>query len=251
MANNSMRTIEHTRTDPRFNWLNALFMILVVMIVAGCSTAASETGVAVSMAASDVTKAESISTQTMTPTISLPPPTATVAHTPSPPPPRTSTATLTEIPTSTNTPTVTPPPPTPSGEEAIYFYAILNKSDDPKQCDYIAVAINTGIWRTGDVAADLKTALRSMFVKRQYFGALYNPAYLSNISVQSVDFKSFTGEISIRLAGTYVRSGDSCDDGRVRAQIWSTIRQFPEVKTIDILLNGNLLGDILAPGRKR
>lgn len=127
----------------------------------------------------------------------------------------------------------------------------MNKSDDPKDCDYIAVRINTGMRRTGDVTADVKTALRSLFVKRQYYGSLSNPVYLSNISVQSVDFKTFTGEVSVLLTGSYVRSGDSCDDGRVRAQIWSTIRQFPEVKSIFILLNGNLLGDILAPGRKK
>jgi hypothetical protein len=53
------------------------------------------------------------------------------------------------------------------------------------------------------------------------------------------------------LTGTYVRTAHICDDGRVRPQIWSPIRQFPEVKSIYILLNGNLLGDVLAPGRKQ
>ena len=127
----------------------------------------------------------------------------------------------------------------------------MDQSDDPKKCEYIAVRINTGRWRTGDVATDVKTALNSLFVKRQYYGSLSSPVYLSNISVESVSFKAFTGEVDVRLMGTYVRSGDPCDDGKVRAQIWSTIRQFPEVKSIFILLNGNLLGDILAPGRKR
>jgi hypothetical protein len=99
------------------------------------------------------------------------------------------------------------------------------------------------------VALDVATALKNLFVKRQYIAGLYNPAYLSNIIVDKVDFKPYQGIISVRLLGTYVRSGDRCDDRRVREQVWRTIRQFPGVKTVDILLNGNLLGDILATGK--
>jgi hypothetical protein len=108
------------------------------------------------------------------------------------------------------------------------------------------IPINTGQYRTGDVAADVATALRSLFVKREFIAGLYNPVFRSNLYVDSVDFKPFSGLVSIRLSGTYVRSDDRCDTPRVRAQIWATIRQFKGIKTIDILLNGNLLGDILA-----
>lgn len=176
------------------------------------------------------------------------PPTATFSPVPS--------ATLTptrpsptETPFPSPTPTLTSLPPTPSGDEAIYIYLIQQDTGGLIQCGKTGdsvIKVNTGIWRSGDVAADVATALRSLFVKRQWIAGLYNPAYLSNINVTSVDFKPFQGLISIRLAGTYVRSGDRCDDARVRAQVWSTIRQFPGIKTIDILLNGNLLGDILA-----
>jgi hypothetical protein len=69
------------------------------------------------------------------------------------------------------------------------------------------------------------------------------------MDVQSVEIKKFDGSALVNLAGTYVRSDDRCDDSRVRAQVWSTIRQFPEVKTVKVLLNGNLLGDILATGK--
>jgi len=182
------------------------------------------------------------------------PPTATEIPTTSNTPTKvntpTSTNTSTVTATVTPSPTATQPPPTPSGDDAIYIYAIQDQSDDPKACDFIAVRLNTGVWRTGDTGSDIKSALRSLFVKRQYFGALENPAYLSNITVDSVEFKAYSGLVAIRLSGTYVRSGDRCDDSKVRAQVWTTIRQFPEVKTIDILLNGNLLGDILATGRK-
>jgi hypothetical protein len=108
------------------------------------------------------------------------------------------------------------------------------------------VAANTGLRRTGDVEADVRTALGRLFFKRQWFGKLVNPVYLSNLSVADVVFNESTGEVSVNLEGTYVRSGDRCDEGRVRAQIWTTIRQFKGIKTVYILLNENLLGDILS-----
>jgi hypothetical protein len=147
------------------------------------------------------------------------------------------------------TPTSTLPPPTPAGDDAIYVYYIEMGTGGPVACDDSLVALNTGVARSGDIEADVRTALLRLFVKQQYSGKLVNPAYLSNIQVDSVKFKAYDGIISIRLSGTYVRSGDRCDDSRVRAQVWTTIRQFSGIKTVDILLNGNLLGDILATGK--
>jgi hypothetical protein len=109
------------------------------------------------------------------------------------------------------------------------------------------IKINTGAWRSGDNATDIAAALRRLLVKSKYLGGLYNPAYLSNMSVVQVDFSPSSGLATVDLAGTYVRSGDRCDDARVHDQIWSTIRQFPGVKGNPLIrLNGNLLGDILA-----
>ena len=163
------------------------------------------------------------------------------------------TSTLTPVPTETQTPTpsetptATLPPPTPSGEDAIYIYYLQRDNDGPVGCGDTLVKINTGQWRTGDIAQDTTTALRRLFASRyQEYGSLYNAIYASNISVDSVSFKAFDGIISIRLSGSYGRTEDRCDNSRSRAQIWTTIRQFSDVKTIDILLNGNLLGDILA-----
>jgi hypothetical protein len=119
----------------------------------------------------------------------------------------------------------------------------------PVACGDSLVKINTGQPRSGDVQTDVATALRSLFVKSQYVAGLYNPAYLSNISVTSVEYKASSEYVGVELSGTYVRSGDRCDDSRVRAQVWTTIRQFPGVRTVYILLNGNLLGDILASDR--
>jgi hypothetical protein len=223
------------------------FVFLLLVACAGEGSGGGQNSTQAVLGEQGVIQASSTRSTTPTYTSTVTP---TQTSTPEPTATRTSTATYTHTLTPSPTATETVPPPTPSGEDAIYIYGIQNQSDDPKVCDYIAVKINTGIWRTGDVADDLKTALRSLFVKRPTFGALLNPVYLSNINIESIEFRAYYGEISIRLAGTYVRSGDPCDDGKVRAQIWSTIRQFPEIKSIDILLNGNLLGDILATGRK-
>ena len=129
------------------------------------------------------------------------------------------------------------------------MYYILLKTGGPIACGDSLVKANTGIWRSGDIEADVRTALERLFFKRKNFGELYNPVYLSNMTVSSVDFNSYTGLISLQLDGTYVRSGDRCDDRRVHDQIWSTIRQFKGIKTVYILLRTALLGDILATGK--
>ena len=219
------------------SWYRLLAIFLLLALLAGCA-------------------AETPPPPTATlplPSATLPPPTATYTQTPTETLVPTSTSTETPLPTDTttptpsDTPTATLPPPTPSGEDAIYIYYIQLDTDGPVGCGDSAIKINTGQWRTGDIAQDTAAALKRLFASRyQYYGNLYNGIYASNISVDSVTFKSFTGEISIRLSGTYGRTEDRCDNSRSRAQIWSTIRQFADVKTIDILLNGNLLGDILA-----
>lgn len=192
------------------------------------------------------------------PTTTLEPATATLVpptETASPVPPTataspTDTATLvpspTETPLPTETPTPTLPPPTPSGEDAIYIYYVQPDTDGPVACGDSLVPINTGLARSGDVEADVASALKRLFSKVKGSGELVNPAYLSNIEIESVTFKEFSGLVDVQLKGTYVRSGDHCDDWRVREQVWNTIRQFEGVKTVYILLNGNLLGDILA-----
>jgi hypothetical protein len=179
------------------------------------------------------------------PTVTLPPPTETAS-----PVPATPTATLTPLPSDTPTVTLTEtptsPPPSPSGDEAIYVYYLQLDTGGPVACGDSLVAANTGLSRTGDIEADVRTALERLFFKLQWFGGLYNPIYLSNLSVTNVSFNAPTGEVSVDLTGSYVRSGDRCDEGRVRAQVWTTIRQFKDIKTVYILLDGNLLGDILS-----
>ena len=173
-------------------------------------------------------------------------------------PPASATPTLTSTPTVTLTPTLaasptssasplpTLLPATPAGDAAIYIYLIQTGTGGDIACGDSAIPLNTGQPRSGNLVQDVTTALNQLLVKRQYIGGLYNPAWLSNITVSEVWYKAYSQTIYVRLKGTYVRSDDRCDNARVRAQVWSTIRQFDGIKVVDILLNDNLLGDILA-----
>lgn len=223
-------------------WSRWLVSLLIIAVLAGCSGPAAATIPTATLLEPSPTPVQPSQTPTDIPT-ATPQPTATPTETPLP----SATPTETLTPTPTDTATATLPPPTPSGEDAIYIYYIQLDNGGPVGCGDTAIKVNTGQWRTGDVAQDVKTALQRLFASRyQNYGNLYNSLYASNISVDSVTFKASDGVVSIRLSGTYGRTGDRCDNSRSRAQIWSTIRQFSGVKTIDILLNGNLLGDILA-----
>lgn len=114
-------------------------------------------------------------------------------------------------------------------------------------CGDSVIMVNTGLYRTGDVEQDVATALSQLFsYHRDYWGELYNSLWKSNMAVTSVEYTPAQSKVSIQLDGTYVRTGDPCDNSRSRAQIWSTIRQFDGVQEVYILLRGSLLGDILA-----
>ena len=220
--------------------VNTVFLLAVAGMVVGCKASA--------FLASTPSPTATLLPPTVTP-LPTATPTATETATPTDTPTVTATLPPTDTPTPSETPTSTAPPPTPSGEDAIYVYYILLKTGGPIACGDSLVKANTGIWRSGDIEADVRTALERLFFKRKNFGELYNPVYLSNMTVSSVDFNSYTGLISLQLDGTYVRSGDRCDDRRVHDQIWSTIRQFKGIKTVYILLRTALLGDILATGK--
>jgi hypothetical protein len=222
--------------------LNTLVSLLFLVSLLGCSGPFSLPGISQPSETPTVTPLPPTETPlppTVTPTPVTPTATATPTSTPLP----------TDTPTETATPTETLPPPTPNADEAIFIYLIpLDDKGEPVGCGDSVVRVSTGVFKTGDIAADVATALRILFQKRKYIAGAYNPAYLSNIRVDSTGWRP-NGQLSVRLSGTYVRSGDKCDDQRVRAQVWSTMRQFKGVKGgIDILLNDNLLGDILARG---
>lgn len=223
-----------------------IFVLLGLVFLSACSSIGETTPTATPIASP--THSSPIAQPTHTPApvtdTPLPPtPTPTASGTP------TATPSPTDTPTPTETPTSTSPPPTASGEDAIYVFYIALNTGGPVGCGDTLVKVNTGLYRSGDNESDIAAALRSLFNKQQYIGSLYNPVFRSNWRIESVEFKAFEGLADVSLSGGYVRSDDRCDDSRVRAQIWTTIRQFPGVKTVYILMNGNLLGDILAAGK--
>jgi hypothetical protein len=106
------------------------------------------------------------------------------------------------------------------------------------------VAVSSGVERTSNISSNVKDALDVLFsYKSEYVGGLLNPLYRSNIRVESVDFNSKNGLITVNLQGTYKPTGDKCDNTRVKAQIWQTVRQFSAVKATNIYLNGIPFGD--------
>ncbi len=165
-----------------------------------------------------------------------------------------STHTLTPIPDPTVTPTETATlVPTRSSSGMNYgtanggglkIYFIQTKTGGKIGCGDSAVSVGTGITRSGDFAQDVRAALKRLFSYRDKFVfGLYNPLYLSNFAVLHAEFNPVNGVADIYLAGTYKPSGNDCDNLRVKAQVWLTVRQFPDIRFPNILLNGRPFGD--------
>jgi hypothetical protein len=150
--------------------------------------------------------------------------------------------------TPTLTPTVTLAPtqagsvlPAAAGN-TMWIYFIRLDSGGTVGCGDSAVAVGSGVPQTGDISKDVEAALEVLFSYRdEYYGELYNPLFRSNIRVDSVSFRE--GLITVNLRGTYKQSGDKCDNTRVKAQVWSTIRQYRAIKATNIYLNDIPFGD--------
>ncbi len=111
-------------------------------------------------------------------------------------------------------------------------------------CGDSAIPVSSGANSTGSVASDVSSALQRLFaIKSEYVGGLLNALFRSNLRVNSVKFNPKNGLITVDLTGTYKPTGDPCDNTRVKAQVWSTVRQFKQVKATNIYLNGIPFGD--------
>lgn len=161
-------------------------------------------------------------------------------------------ATPAPVDTETPTPTASPTPPLPIGagafasvsEGTVRIYFIRLKTGGTTGCGDSLVAMSSGVRISGDIAEDVAAGLERLFaLKDKFIGDLYNPLYASSIRVEKVDFDSRSGLIAVYLRGTYKPSGDDCDHTRVKAQVWSTIRQFRGVERTNIYLNGIPFGD--------
>lgn len=217
-----------------------------------------------------------VSCESLTPESTTVPPTATVVpptNTPLPPTetpiPPTETPTETPLPTATatetatpipsDTPTTTPtetatPKPASGGaggyaivEDPIRIYFIALGTGGPVGCGDSVIWTGFGQSRTNDIARDVEMALNKLFsYKDEYVGGMYNPASHSNLKVDQVKFTSSNGLITVRLRGKYNRPDDPCENSRVKAQIWSTIRQHRGVKATNIYLNRVPFGDLVS-----
>jgi hypothetical protein len=140
------------------------------------------------------------------------------------------TATATRVPTPLN---------------PIRIYMIAPDTGGPI-CGGNVVGLATTATRTGDVAKDVETALQQLFlVNSTKVGGLLNPVGALDLSIESVNFDP-SGLITVLFIGDFPRPHDKCDRGRIRAQIWTTIRQFPEIKATNIFLNGGNFGDFVS-----
>lgn len=231
--------------------IRLLLAVLALALLAACS---SPTGTPVSLSPS-ITPAlptpTEMPTNTPIPSATPLPPSPTPSETPTRTPTQAPTETPTEVPTETptETPTATP---TLSGEQAslpaaskdaVWIYLIQQNVNGPI-CGDAAVPVSSGVSRTNDISQNVKDALKVLFsYQSEYVGGLLNPLFRSNIRVENVSFNRKNGLITVELSGTYKPTGDKCDNTRVKAQIWQTVRQFSAVKATNIYLNGIPFGD--------
>lgn len=163
------------------------------------------------------------------------------------------TATFTFLPTETSTPTASLQPvvlgtgikSVPNGA-LIYF---IQRDAGGVICGTDrALGFRGSFPKSGDIAKDIKGALKDLFsYSSEWVGGVYNPLYRSKIRVQSVEFDN--GLVTVNLSGTYIPPDDPCDNERVRAQVWSTVRQFPEVRATNIYLGRVPFGDLVSNDR--
>ncbi|HSB03341.1 MAG TPA: hypothetical protein VLE49_22010 [Anaerolineales bacterium] len=231
------------------NILHLIIFLFILPALAACTSATPQVPT-ITPAPPTETAAPPTDTATPlpsdTPTFTPPPPTATATATPEP--------TLTSTPAFTDTPaataTFTPPPkptflfiPLPAASSDTINIYFVQKISGSGECNIRIIAVSSGIKISGDVEADVKAGLTKLFsYKDQYYGDLYNPLYKSRIRVQEVDLDK-SGLIDVFMTGSYQASGDPCDNTGVKGQVWSTIKQFRDVETTNIILNRVPFGD--------
>ncbi len=203
--------------------------------IEGTITAAVETVIAEATESAHIAMLSATATQTASAT---PTHTATFTITPSP----TSTSTITQTATASPTPTETPYGFIP--ENGILIYFVQLGTDGLIGCGDSLVKIWTGYVKTGDIVADMTTAINALFRAGHYHGGLYNATYLSSLQVVGVDFDS--GRADVFLDGSYSVPVDGCDASRYQSQVRATAFQFDEVNHFVPWVRDKLLEDLLA-----
>ncbi len=203
--------------------------------IEGTITAAIGTVYADATETARIAKLSATATQTASAT---PTHTATFTITPSP----TSTSTITQ--TATASPTLTNTPYGFIPENGILIYFVQRGTGGPIGCGDSLVKLWTGYVRTGDIVADMTTAINALFRAGHYQGSLYNATYLSSLQVVGVDFDS--GRADVYLDGSYSVPVDGCDASRYQSQVRATAQQFGEVNRFVPWVRDKLLEDLLA-----
>ena len=238
------------------------FILILVLLSTGCN-AQPDVGTVSTQAAGTVIarltlEAPPSPTATLQPTATQIPPTSTPQPTDTPLPP---TATATDSPdrnphtdgyqctTLTLIPTGMPGsiqfPAIPTVKNPIYVYYIDPHSGGSGGCSGGSFGLSSGVSRSGDPAKDIKIGLQKLFAnKAEFYGSFYNPLFRSNLKVS--DVRVAHGLTTVNLRGDYNPSDDVCDNLRVKAQIWDTIKQFRAVEKTNIYLNGIPFGDRLS-----
>lgn len=160
----------------------------------------------------------------------------------------TATVTTTDIPTMTATSSPTSSPTQISRLSlGIVVYLVFLGGGSEDTCSGYTVPVPTGITASGEIKRDVATALNYLFsIGVQYSGNLYNPLYRSKLTVNSVEFKKSSNDITVYMGGSFSKPKTDCDKRLYRAQVWDTIRQFPEVKRAHVWVGKLKLGDLLA-----
>lgn len=123
----------------------------------------------------------------------------------------------------------------------------MRQSVDVVGCGDGIVQASTNNLKTGDVAADIKTALGYLFsiTDREYGkGGMYNALYQSRLTVDSISVDRTSGAATVKISGIKVTSED-CDAARLVAQIERTVSQFSDVKSAQVYVNDMLLSSPL------
>ena len=223
----------------RYGWVIGL----ILLVIASCS---SPTPIPSTPTLQPPTPSEtSLPTETSTVTPTVLPPSATPTEEP--------TFTLTLADTDTPTPTITltidpnflyiPLPQASSDTVNIFFIKLVTGSS----CNDRVIAVSSGVKKSGDIEPDMKAGLAKLFSYHQKFiGDLYNPLYASSLKIKKVEYISNIGLARVHITGFYKPSDDPCDNLRVKAQIWSTIKQFRGIDQTNIHLNNGNFGDRLS-----
>ncbi len=149
------------------------------------------------------------------------------------------------------TPQPTPTPePTPTERlRGLKYYLIALGAGGPFGCGDGLVYFFSGKPETGNLEADIKSALNSLFkLKTKDVGGYYNPVYNAHLHVTRVDFDPATGRAEIYLAGAIPKPPDVCESKRIHDAVWATAEQFPAVKDARLWVGPHLLGDLIAVG---